>query len=354
MSDLSQAEDISPETQNLLAELAWEIEASQGEFKLIFARCNYVSWRSQLINSLQKICLVEIRLLVLPTTEKNLYAPIQKALGEGEIKALMVVGLETLVNLDLVLTTTNQVRGNFRQNFQFPVVWWITDEVWRKMLRLAPDLESWATTTLLAIAPTNLNNFLQEKAAQLFSNKLHLSRESCLELQQELAAAQKDLLNYPQLNQREVIANLESLLGFTNQTNNQIDAAIEHYQKGREFWRQEGYVKQEAKLLVYLTYCEYIKAFQQGDRHHSDWQSTKNYLQECIRFLIQNQRADLIAESLSILGKVLRYVADWDELQKLVEIALPIHETEHQQIALAQDYGFLSEIALYQFTMKIH
>ena len=121
MSDLYQAEDISPENQRLLAGLAWEIEASQGEFKLIFARYNYIDLRSPLIHRLQEISSVEIRLLVLPPSERNLYGTIQQILAEGEINALMVVGLESLVDLDLVLAATNQVRDSFRKNCLFPI-----------------------------------------------------------------------------------------------------------------------------------------------------------------------------------------------------------------------------------------
>ncbi|HAA30751.1 MAG TPA: hypothetical protein DCE56_27490, partial [Cyanobacteria bacterium UBA8553] len=59
------------------------IEASVGQFKLILARCSYGNLRSRLIERLQELCSVEIRILVLKETDTILYATIRAALGEN-------------------------------------------------------------------------------------------------------------------------------------------------------------------------------------------------------------------------------------------------------------------------------
>jgi hypothetical protein len=60
-----------------LEDLGWSIEASQGEFKLILAKCNYLNLQNQLIQELQKVCEVEIHILRLQSSERTLYNAIQ-------------------------------------------------------------------------------------------------------------------------------------------------------------------------------------------------------------------------------------------------------------------------------------
>jgi hypothetical protein len=55
--------DVAVYNERALKKLAWAIEASVGQFKLLLARCNYTSLRSQLVERLQELTSVEIRLL---------------------------------------------------------------------------------------------------------------------------------------------------------------------------------------------------------------------------------------------------------------------------------------------------
>jgi len=57
----------------------------------------------------------------------------------------MVFGLESVKDINTVLTSANQVREEFRKNFPFPILLWINDQVLQKLIRLATDLENWAT-----------------------------------------------------------------------------------------------------------------------------------------------------------------------------------------------------------------
>jgi hypothetical protein len=57
----------------------------------------------------------------------------------------MILGLESVRELDNLLISANQVREEFRKNFPFPVVLWVNDEVLSKLVRLTPDLESWGS-----------------------------------------------------------------------------------------------------------------------------------------------------------------------------------------------------------------
>ncbi|XHR83516.1 MAG: hypothetical protein ACFKPT_03865 [Gloeotrichia echinulata GP01] len=176
-------------------QLAWAIAASAGQFKLILARCNYVSWRDRLISRLREISQVDIRVLVVQQSNRTLYTAIRESFGEQIPGCVMVVGLETVQNLAVMLSSTNQVREEFRKNFPFPVVLWIDDEIYKQLMEVAPDLESWAITRNFPISQQELTEFISETANQWFSNSLNLNANGCIKLEHELETAKRDLLN---------------------------------------------------------------------------------------------------------------------------------------------------------------
>ncbi|MFN6539367.1 MAG: ribosome assembly protein 4, partial [Nostoc sp. EkiNYC01] len=327
-----------------LAQLAWAIESSVGQFKLILARCNYAKLRDRLIQKLQEICEVEIRLLVVQQSHKTLYTAIRDEFGENLPGCVMVVGLETVPNLAAMLTSANQVREEFRKNFAFPLVLWIDDEIYKQLMQLAPDLESWATTRDFAIAQDDLTNLLQQLAEQYFNNTLNLSLDDYGVLETELAAAQRDLPGELQDSHPELKANLSSLLGLAKQVNNKIDVALEHYQTAIALFRQLNYPKQQIKILGDIAFCYYLKTFKHQDINHPDWNNTRYYLQQYINLIGDSKR--LIANSIFKFGVVLRDLQEWEHLNNFAEQALEIHQADNQPIELAKDYGFLAEVAL--------
>ncbi|HEY9298066.1 MAG TPA: hypothetical protein VIQ31_17245, partial [Phormidium sp.] len=111
------ADDVGSYNQSALEELAWAIEASQGQFSLFLARSNYTKLRSQLAQRLQQRCAVPIRTLELHKSETTLYHSIQSELGTEKPNALMVFGLEIVEDLEHLLSATNQVREEFQKNF---------------------------------------------------------------------------------------------------------------------------------------------------------------------------------------------------------------------------------------------
>ncbi|MEH2282922.1 MAG: ribosome assembly protein 4, partial [Nostoc sp.] len=397
MSPQQPPEDDHVNNDRSVAQLAWAIESSVGQFKLILARCNYASLRDRLISRLRQICQVEIRVLAVQQSHRTLYTAIQSELGEEIPACVMVVGLESVQNLSVMLTSANQVREEFRKNFAFPLVLWIDDEIYKQLIQLAPDLESWATTRNFAISTQELVDFISETANQWFSNNLNFSADVYIKLEDELEAAQRDLLNQPDVYNLEIQANLESLLGFINQINNQKDSALQHYHKAYKLWQQSdnlerqakipdffsrhvenltpqpptlqglgenskplslqerglerGFpdpIKRQVKILGEIAFCYYLKAFKHQDINHPDWQATWHYVQEYINFINQFHSPDLIANAVVKFGDILRDLQQWETLQSLSEQALVIHQANNQLRELAKDYGFLAEVALAQ------
>ncbi|WP_242055729.1 tetratricopeptide repeat protein [Nostoc flagelliforme] len=328
-----------------LKQLAWAIESSVGQFKLILARCNYASLRDRLISRLQEICQVEIRVLAVQQSNRTLYTAIQEEFGKEIPACVMVVGLESVQNLSVMLTSANQVREEFRKNFAFPLVLWIDDEIYKQLIQLAPDLESWATTRDFAISTQELIDFIIQTANQWFSNNLKFSVDEYIKLENELETAQRYLLKNTDVYNLEIQANLESLLGFIKQINNQKDSALEHYHKADKLWQQSHNLERQAKILSEIGFCYYLKAFKHQDINHPDWQATWHYVQEYINFISQLRSPDLIATSVVKFGDILRDLQKWQTLQSLSEQALVIHQNNNQPRELAKDYGFLAEVA---------
>lgn len=128
-----------------LEDLAWAIDSSSG-FSLILAHCNHPSG---LVQELQQLTSAKIRVIHLKESTERLYETIKTELADEQPAALMILGLESVRELDNLLIAANQVREEFRKNFPFPVVLWVNDEVLSKLVRLAPDLESWGTVSEL-------------------------------------------------------------------------------------------------------------------------------------------------------------------------------------------------------------
>ncbi|MEH1788655.1 MAG: ribosome assembly protein 4, partial [Nostoc sp.] len=331
-----------------LTQLAWAIESSAGQFKLILARCNYGSLRDRLISRLREICQVEIRILTVQQSNSTLYTAIREEFGEEIPACVMVVGLESVQNLSVMLTSANQVREEFRNNFAFPLVLWIDDEIYKQLIQLAPDLESWATTRNFSISTQELVAFIIEMANQWFSNNLKFSVDIYLQLENELEAAQRYLINKPDIYNLDIQANLESLLGFVKQINNQKDSALQHYHRALELWQQSHNLEKQAKILGEISFGYYLKAIKHKDINCQDWHRTWYYVQEYINFVSQFKSPDLIANSVVKFGDILRDLQKWEILSSLSKQALLVHKTNNQLRELAKDYGFLAEVALAQ------
>ncbi len=257
MSEQHQPENVQINNQLSLERLSWTIQAGAGKFKLILARCNYAQLRNSLISRLREICPVEISILYLKPFESSLDTAIQEEIGEN-VQALMIVGLETLHDLPQMLTSANQVREEFRQNFSFPLVLWVNDEVYIQMMQLAPDLESWSTTRKFALSNTELNSFIQQIATQLFDSSFNVTKEKL----GEIKSAWQDLETDGQSLQADLKANCDFLLGYIEAIHKNFDAAIKYYCQSLVFWQESNNLERQGKILNQITFCYYEKSQQ--------------------------------------------------------------------------------------------
>ncbi|MBD1861499.1 MULTISPECIES: WD40 repeat domain-containing protein [Trichocoleus] len=370
-------EEIDVANTEALEELAWAIEAAQGEFKLILARCNYVNLRDRLVQQLQKLCAVPMQTLTLTETAQTLYATIRAELGEQQPAALMVFGLESVRDLDQVLTATNQVREEFRKHFHFPLVLWIHDDVLKKLVRLAPDFESWATVAEFAIAPNTLLQTLHQETQQLFAAlldpKSNRSFQSRLEFLAHLGILQPSELEsalQALQGQGQIEPELQAGLDFSRGLNAaDKSVGLQYFQQSLEFWQQQaahflGNTSAETEgkfdqtfadspklkvglLLFYIGLYRYVLV-EQARQGEADWRSVQEPLQRSVEIFEQAQRPNLVAHCLIQLGRVLQKLKAWDELETVANRAIALRQYYNSQVRFAQNYGFIARLALEQ------
>jgi WD40 repeat protein/DNA replication protein DnaC len=360
---MQKADRLEAGNESSLKELAWAIATSQGEFSLILAVCNAPSLQKRLLPNLILSCSLEIREINLDKSVKTFFQTIQNSLGVEHPQALIVSGLESVTNLEQVLSAANQVREEFRKNFYFPLVVWVTDDLLHKLMRLAPDLYSWATTVEFAIATDDLINFIEQTADDVFakvldagagryldSNALHLQIGSPRRI--ELESARTELQNRGVVLKPELEASLEFVLG--RAFSGSMEQSRQHYERSLEIFRYDFPSAQSLTRQGCVLYSLGLWWSTYAVLHHPEQNSarriTKNYLQQCIQVFEQANRQDLVAKFINALGLILQLLQQWEELADVANKALALHQTYPNQFKLARAYGFLAEVAIAKST----
>lgn len=154
MTHQSKSEEIIESNKRSLQRLERAIAMSQNQFSLILVCCDQQSWQRKMVKQLKEITSIQIAEITLHPSVNTLFTTLDTALEE-QPQALMVFGLESVTEIDQVLTATNLVRNEFPKQFPYPLVLWINDEILQKLIRLAPDLKSWAANPIRFEIPTN-------------------------------------------------------------------------------------------------------------------------------------------------------------------------------------------------------
>ena len=365
MSEQVCSQEIAMFNERSLSRLFRAITLSQGQFALILARCNYQVCSQQMWQRLQALKEIPVRELVLPDSSETLYTNILTAIKGKPTYALSVFGLDSVKAIDQILVSTNQIREEFRKTLTFPLVLWVTDEVLHKLTRFAPDLKSWAATSIqfkltteellrLWHQTTNelFTTILAQQVAEFLPNEVfHLTPGS--RRRQELESALQDL-TYAQVDlEPALFATWQFILGRDAFSYDQIDIALQQYQQSLNFWQQEARekipnpqaLKRVGVLFLHIGWCYCRQAQSQPLQSNSKWQQAKELFSETIEVFAAARRSDWVAQLTFQLGEILQNLENWTELQAL---ALNYLDDPHIQIypeRLAQAYGFLAAVA---------
>ncbi|MGD1804953.1 eIF2A-related protein [Dapis sp. BLCC M126] len=398
MKALKNLEESIIYNQRSLKRLIRSVTLSQGQFSLILVCCNYQYLQQTMMIQVRELSSTKIQEIVLPKTVKTLYTTIYQQLENfPEPPAIMIFDLEKVEAIDELLTSTNQVRDEFRKKFCFPLVLWITDELLAKLIRLAPDFKSWAAATIkFELANCDLIHLLrleiedywidnsahQQQLIPLSENPIipQLLLSSCVDQancsyfkglsknkRQEIDLALKDLKNRDQDLEPILAANIELIIGRDNYYNEEIDSAIAHYQKSLNLWkykvREQCYLhqpeypklpiisdrfilEQQGIVLYNIALCYYLKSILNPLDNCQELEQAKLKLQESKQLFEKVNSFVLVAEVITTLGQVAKQMKAWGELEAIALEGLTIHNEYGNELQIAQDYGFLAEVAL--------
>lgn len=386
------SEEIALSNSRSLKTLSRAITLSLGQFSLILARCNYANLRAEMVQQLKQICTVDLRELYLTASVKTLYTTIQAELGDQHPEALMVFGLEWVTAIDQVLTSTNQIREEFRKNLQFPLVLWVNDDILQKLILLAPDFKSWAAASIkFDIATDALIHNLQQTADAVFATILNFGSGRFLDNSSldaalgsthslELEFAAKDLQNRGQFLSPDLEASLQFLRGRSADANGDKEKARLLYEESLQYWRKKSEKGREDKesrkankianeieniaepdptadtapsplerygcVLFYLGLWWRQDAVLHRSRYQSSCVQAKEYYQQCVEGFLRSERPELAARFINAWGEVLMRLDQTEELATVAEMAIALHQSYSEPMRLAYGYGLQAEVAL--------
>ncbi|MEH2054647.1 MAG: hypothetical protein V7K97_00405 [Nostoc sp.] len=389
MTNDKQLRFYTKENQHTLQRLIRAIALSQGQFALILVRCNYGRLREQMLENIRSTTKdIYIREIVLNPSTTSLHSTIVSELSfdnpavltDSLPSAVMVFGIESTTYLENLLTGINQARDIYAATFPFPVVLWLQDEVASLLSRLAPDFKSWAATTIkFEMAKADLIALIRQEEESLFAKVLAAGAETFLsnafldldpksQHRHEIESARNDLLRlYGVKLTPGLEASLEFVLGRDKYANDQINGALANYQRSLALWQQEAsrvaqwesnsslplssprpslssFLLKQAIVLFHLGLCYHRMA--------DLYQNTSSYCEhallwfkQCLEVLEQVQREDLVAKFISPACEMLQRLQAWDELKELAQKSLHLHKTYGTPAQVAQNYGFLANVA---------
>ena len=122
-----------------------------GEFALIIVLCNSASEQHRQIKLLRREFSGNLPELKLPPTAQTLCSTIRHQrsnLNPGHPQALMVTGLDEVEALDDLLAATNNAVNALVRNIPHPLVLWMGNRAFRRLVRCAPDLANRAPAAI--------------------------------------------------------------------------------------------------------------------------------------------------------------------------------------------------------------
>ncbi|NJK39680.1 MAG: sugar-binding protein [Oscillatoriales cyanobacterium SM2_3_0] len=346
--------DRTQQNQNSLKQLIRTIRLSQGEFSLVLACCSYHNVRTQVIEQFRVQCPIPTRELTLAPETKTLYTTVTQAVQDDYPQALMVRGLETVINLEPLLIATKLIGEEFYR-FPFPLVLWVTDEVLQKMIRLAPDFHGRATSIQFTIATESLIDLIDnnieavfhqvlKSRENVFLDNLSLGLEPGSPRSIELLSACRELEYRAVRLTPELAAGLEFVLGRTSDNTQVI--ARDHYERSLKLWRNLGNLERQGHLLFYLGLWWLNYSVQHYADRKTAGHRAQTYFRESIQAFEAADQPEFAAKFINFLCEALHRLEDWNELEIQAKNALRFHQAYPDLFRLARTYGFLAEVEL--------
>ncbi|MCT7984075.1 hypothetical protein NG796_12280 [Laspinema sp. A4] len=370
-----QPEDVAAYNERSLNTLSRAIALSAEQFAIILVRCNYRHLQTEMLQRLRERCPVSVAEIHLPPLSTTLLGKMIEEFGElPSLPGVMVLGLESAVAIDELLISIDLVRDEFRKQFPFPLVFWVTDDLLHRITQFAPNFKSWAGPSIKFEIPTpQLIQRLRETAENLFNCILEAGADqlqvgAAMELlththRQEIACAIKDIERAGESLDPYLQACLDFVRGWNAYSHDELATAREFYQRSLAFWEkavppvpasgnltEEGsnlHLERYGCLLFYLGACWHREALLHRGVAQAAYGQARDYFRHCVAIYQQAHRPDLMAKFINALGEVLQRLRDRDGLEEVALIATQLHQEYPDPIAEAQDCGYWGEVALW-------
>ena len=367
---------IADHNRDALRRLTRVVTLSQG-FSLSIVLCNYQVLQKRVLQDLrsqladQGLTETAIAILTLEPNAKTLLTPIQtlmekvhNAPPEQKPKALMVLGLDVVKDIVGVLKSANQVREEFANCLEFPMILWLNDRTQDILTRDASDLANWATAGAIGfqLEPMELRLLVENSTEAMFYHFLDARKQGFLHapianlLQQfELMEAVAELEAQGIVVDGELRASLDFALGCIAFAEAQLDRAKELFHKSLAVWRSGNQLKQ-AVCLLQLGMCDRTEAFRHRYDKEPFYRTSQQYFAESIAIFRKLERWDLVGEYINFLMATMEELASrqklasrqnlWQELEALANEALAVRQTYPNQLREAHDRGILASVKL--------
>ena len=363
---MSQPPDFDAANQAALEELADAIELGLGKFFFFVVRCDYASLRSQMVARLQALCPVDFRIITLSPTTPNLYTAVQSEFADEQPEAVMVLGLEHIQLLDPVMVATDLAREEFRKHCPFPLVLWVDEVGFKALKRKASNLASWAgSATVLRWSTETLLASLHQGADALL--KAVLAPDSPLSFRKQMARSPLGLVQRCELKmalqdlcdrQVDLCPDLQASLALVQGVDaERPDDALQYFQQSLTVWQAALEAGEPGadlpQTLLKTALAHYLVGYALywiGDRlkhQASMWEEARPFLERSIALFDQAERPDLVAKCITMLERTLHRMEDWQSLEAIAQRGVHLHQHYSNPNKLAQDYGFLAEVALH-------
>jgi hypothetical protein len=171
-----------PDNERSLQTLLRAIALSKHNFSLILVLCNHAQLQRKVWEQVQNQTNVRLQLLFIEDSAISLYQSIATAIGDEPPEALIVLGLESVKQIDELLASSNRLRDRFPKQFRFPIVLFLNERILQKMVRVAHDFYSWGGTPIEFCSSTEeLTDFLQAEAQILFDKIMQAGADRFLD-----------------------------------------------------------------------------------------------------------------------------------------------------------------------------
>ena len=374
---------IADNNRNALRRLMRVVTLSQG-FSLSIALCNYQILQKRVLQDLRSqladreladrgLAETAIAILTLEADAKTLLTPIQTLMEavhntppEQKPKALMVLGLDVVKDIVGVLKSANQVREEFANCLEFPMILWLNDRTQDILTRDASDLANWATAGAIEfqLEPVELRSLVEDSTEAMFDHFLDARKQGFLHapianvLQQfELMEAVAELEAQGIVVDGELRASLDFAFGCIAFAAAQLDRAKELFHKSLAVWQADNQLKQ-AVCLLQLGMCDRTEAFRHRYDKEPFYRTSQQYFAKSIAIFRKLERWDLVGEYINFFMATMEELASrkevasqqnlWKELEALANEALALRQTYPNPLREAHDRGILASVRLAQ------